>query len=346
MVVNENTRRGSPGSGACLPAFGATRMKITAVTPNDLRGAFAVPPLTRRRNAARSIDFGQNDLIAQHIIAGGITRLIYGGNAFLYHITLADYEQLLEWLAGFGEELWIVPSVGPSFGRAMDQANLLRRFRFPCVMMLPCNDPRDATGLAQGYREIAEAANTKLLLYLKDEQNFGADKEAGLDAVARLVDESLCIGIKYAVVRKDPSRDIYLEKLLSRVDRKFVISGIGERPAVVHLRDWKLPGFTTGSGCLAPRLSRMLFEACARDDFDEAEGLRKKFIQLEDLRDAWGPAKVLHAAIELAGIAQTGDIPPYVSGLSSEQLERLKPVVKRLKDADFEFGRRIAASGV
>lgn len=319
-------------------------MKTTPVRPNDLRGVFAVPPLARRREAARSIDFAQNDLIAQHIIAGGITRLIYGGNAFLYHITLADYEQMLEWLAGFGKEPWIVPSVGPSFGRAMDQANLLRRFRFRCVMILPCNDPRDAIGLAQGYREIAEAANTKLLLYLKDEQNFGTDKEAGLDAVARLVDESLCIGIKYAVVREDPSRDAYLEKLLSRVDRKFVISGIGERPAMVHLRDWKLPGFTTGSGCLAPRLSRMLWEACAREDFDEAEYLRAQFVPLEDLRDAWGPARVLHAAIELAGIAQTGDIPPYVSGSSSEQLEKLKAVVKRLKDADLQSGRRVAAS--
>jgi len=82
------------------------------------------------------------------------------------------------------------------------------------------------------------------ILYLKDEHNFGPNKEAGLDVVARLVDDGLCVGIKYAVVRDDPSQDPFLENLLSRVDRKFVISGIGERPAVVHLRDWKLPGFT------------------------------------------------------------------------------------------------------
>src|SRR5438477_2286872 len=318
-------------------------MKTNSISPEDFRGVFAVPPLARRRDATRSLDLAPNDLIVRHIVSGGITRLIYGGNAFLYHITLAEYEELLEWLAGLSDQLWIIPSIGPSYGRAMDQAKLLRKFQFPCATVLPCSDPSDAAGLERGYREIAEAADTELIVYLKDERNFGADKERGLDAVARLVDDGVCVGIKYAVVRNDPSRDAYLEALLSRVDRKFVISGIGERPAVVHLRDWKLPGFTTGSGCIAPRLSRMLFEACARQNFDQAEALRAEFISLEDLRDEWGPAKVLHSAIELAGIAQTGDIPPFVSGLSAEQLKELEAVVKRIQTAELESECRVAA---
>src|SRR5207237_2023294 len=181
-----------------------------------------------------------------------------------------------------------------------------------------------------------EATGAALIIYLKDERNFGATRESGLDAVARLLDDGVCIGIKYAVVRDDPSRDAYLEALLRRVDRKFVISGIGERPALVHLRDWKLPGFTTGSGCIAPRLSRMLFEACARQNFDQAEALRAEFISLEDLRDEWGPAKVLHSAIELAGIAPTGHSPLFVSGLSAEQLKELEAVVKRIQTAELE----------
>src|SRR5438067_10822707 len=318
-------------------------MKTNSISAEDLHGVFAVPPLARRRDATRSLDLAQNDLIVRHIVSGGITRLIYGGNAFLYHITLAEYEELLEWLAGSSDQFWVIPSIGPSYGRAMDQAQLLRKFQFPCAMVLPCSDPSDAAGLERGYREIAQATDTELIVYLKDERNFGADKERGLDAVARLVDDGVCVGIKYAVVRNDPSRDAYLEALLSRVDRKFVISGIGERPAVVHLRDWKLPGFTTGSGCIAPRLSRMLFEACARQDFDQAETLRAKFISLEDLRDEWGPAKVLHSAVELAGIAKTGEIPPYVSGLSAEQLNELEVVVLGLQNPEVESECRVAA---
>jgi dihydrodipicolinate synthase/N-acetylneuraminate lyase len=293
-------------------------MRTRLVEADDLQGVFAVPPLARRDDAARSLDFAQNDLIVRHILSGGVTRLIYGGNAFIYHITLAEYRQMLEWLDGLDDSLWIIPSLGPSYGRAMDQAQVLRAFEFPCAMVLPCSDPRDAPGLEAGYREIADAAATKLLLYLKDETAFGFDQEAGLDAVARLVDDGVCVGIKYAVVRRDPRQDDYLQGLLKRVDRKFVISGIGERPAVIHLRDWQLPGFTTGSGCIAPRLSQQIFEACRRGDFDQAENLRDQFLPLEDLRDAGGPARVLHAAVEHAGIGRTGGIPPFVSLLNQE----------------------------
>ena len=291
-----------------------------------------MPPLARSDDAQRSLDLEQNNLIVRHIVNGGITRFIYGGNAFLYHVTLAEYEQLLEWLSGFSADLLVIPSAGPSFGRAMDQASLLRKYEFPCVMMLPCSDPRDAAGLERGYREFAEAANTKLLVYLKEENNFGADKEPGLDAVARLVDDRVCVGIKYAVVRHDPARDSYLDSLIRRVDRSFVISGIGERPAVIHMRDWKLPGFTTGSGCIAPRLSQLLFDACAGGEFEKAEKLRAAFLAHEDLRDQGGPARVLHSAVQLAGIARTGPVLPYISALSGAEGAQLGPVARALAD--------------
>ena len=221
-------------------------MRTAHLAPADLRGVFPVPPLARRNDARRSIDFAENERLVRHMGEGGITRFVYGGNALLYHIPLADYDELLDWLAGFPDEHLVIPSAGPSYGRAMDQAPLLRQRNFPCVMALPCGDPRDATGLEQGLREFAGAAATPLLLYLKDESNFGADKPAGLDVVARLVADGICVAIKYAVVRRDPSLDAYLDALLERVDRNRVISGIGERPAVVHMRQWKLPGFTTG----------------------------------------------------------------------------------------------------
>src|SRR5882672_9475279 len=122
-------------------------MDLTAGLAEHLKGVFAVPPLARKSDQNRSIDFEQNSLIVRHIVGGGITRLLYGGNAFLYHITLAEYQQLLEWLWDLHDHAWVIPSLGPGFGRALDQAALLRRYQFPCVMLLPCNDPRDALGL-------------------------------------------------------------------------------------------------------------------------------------------------------------------------------------------------------
>lgn len=305
-------------------------MKTTPVTLEDLRGVFPVPPLARKTDAKRSLDWEQNKLILRHMANGGMTRFLYGGNAFLYHLTMAEYEQLLDWMTSFADNLWAIPSIGPSYGRAMDQAAILKRYNFPAVMHLPCGDPRDAKGLEIGLREISAAANTPLILYLKEENNFGSDKEAGLDTVAKLVDEGVCLSIKYAVVRQDPTEDAYLASLLTRVDKARVVSGIGERPAIVHMRDWGLPGFTTGSGCIAPVPSNKLFAANVAQDYEAAESLRAHFIPLEDLRDASSPAKVLHAATALAGIAETGAVPPFLSSLSAEQVNAIAPVAREL----------------
>src|SRR5882724_13057594 len=97
-----------------------------SILPQDLcAGVFAVPSLARRTDASRTLDLEQNNLIVRHILSGGITRLLYGGNAFLYHLPLREYEQLLDWLTDLADDVWAIPSVGPSYGRAMDQAALL-----------------------------------------------------------------------------------------------------------------------------------------------------------------------------------------------------------------------------
>ncbi len=305
-------------------------MKTSSVTLEDLQGVFPVPPLARKNNSKRELDLDQNENVVRHLANGGMTRFLYGGNAFLYHITLVEYEQMLEWLTGFADNLWAIPSFGPSYGRSMDQALLLKKYKFPAAMHLPCGDPRDSAGLEQGLREIHDAAQTPLILYLKEENNFGADKEKGLDVVAKLVEEKICVAIKYAVVRDNPQEDLYLASLLKRVDKNRVVSGIGERPAIIHMHDWELPGFTTGSGCIAPRQTNKLFEACANKQFEIAEEIRAKFIPLEDLRDAWSPAKVLHHATSLCGISNVGTLPPFLSALSDEQLLQIEPVAKTL----------------
>ena len=309
-----------------------TTNRANGIKAEDLHGVFSVPPLPRTTTAKRGIDFDAAERVAGHIAAGGVTRYLYGGNAFLYHITLAEYEGLLDWLADFSGDRWAIPSVGPSFGRSLDQACLLRRHAFPCAMLLPCGDPRDAEGMEQGIREIADAAGVPLIIYLKSEDAFGTHLERGLDAIGRLMNDGVGIAVKYAVVRDDPSRDAYLDGLLKRVDRARVISGMGERPAIVHLRDFGLNGMTTGSGCIAPRRCNDLLAACDGKRWQEAEAIRTRFMPLEDLRDAWGPARVLHHATELADIAPTGPIPPYVSALDSQKVDELRPVARALRE--------------
>jgi dihydrodipicolinate synthase/N-acetylneuraminate lyase len=313
-----------------VPAAMAVAAETNRPYPEHLYDIYPVPPLARRSDAKRSINFAENEKFFRYLRDGGITRFVYGGNAFLYQITLAEYAELTHWLGGLTGQATIIPAVGPSYGRAIDQAPLIRRYKFPSVLVLPTGDPRDAAGLERGMREIAEACGIPLSLYVKRENDFGDDLRAGMDVIGRLVDSKVCVSIKYAVVRKDPAVDPYLTALLDRVDRSRVISGIGERPAIVHLRNFGLNGFTTGSGVLAPKLCRGLLDACSRKDYEQAEKLRAAFLPLEGLRDEWGPPRVIHAAVALAGIADTGPIPPFVSELSATQKEQLRPVAREL----------------
>jgi dihydrodipicolinate synthase/N-acetylneuraminate lyase len=75
-------------------------------------------------------------------------------------------------------------------------------------------------------------------------------------------------------VREDPSHDAYLDAILKELPREVVVSGIGERPAIVHLRDFHLTSFTTGSGCIAPHLSMALLDALKAQALRRREKLR------------------------------------------------------------------------
>jgi len=298
----------------------------------DLYDIYPVPPLAWTSGSQRSLNTRENERLFQFLVAGRAKRIVYAGNALVYHMTQRQYSETIEWLSGLTGKAEIIPAAGPGYGRAIDHAAVVRGHRFHSVLVLPTtSDPRDAKGLETGLREISEAAGLPLSLYVKDETNFGSDKQAGLDVIGRLVDAKICSAIKYAVVRKDPANDPYLNALLTRVDASRVISGIGERPAVVHLREFKLAGFTTGSGVLAPKLCRDLLNACRVQNYSKAEEIRQAFMPLEDLRDVWGAPKVLHYAVASAGIANTGPILPYLSPLSSEQLAKLEPVAKALR---------------
>ena len=150
-----------------------------------------------------------------------------------------------------------------------------------------------------GLREIADACGVPLIVYLKSEDGFGSDLERGLDAVGRLVDDGVAVAIKYAVVRDDAAaRTTTCTDCCGVWTSERVISGMGERPAIVHLRDFELGGLTTGSGCIAPRRCSELFAARRTPGLDtRPRRCRELFMPLEDLRDAWGPARVLHHAI-------------------------------------------------
>jgi len=311
-------------------------MKTSSITPEDLgRSVIAVPPLAR--NADFSLNEAANRALIGYLEAGGVRSLMYGGNANFYNVSLGEYPRLLDFLEqAAGPDTWVLPSFGPDFGRLMDQAAILRRTAFPTAMALPMTFPATPAGVAIGLRRAAEAMGKPIVVYIKSD-NYVAPAE-----MAALARDGLLVSIKYAVVRDDPARDEYLRRLLDHVDPRLIVSGIGERPAIVHFRDFGLSSFTSGSVCVGPRGSMALLAALKRGDLAEAEVLRAAYLPLEDLRDGISPIRVLHEAVRLAGIADTGPMLPMLTGLDAAQCGRIAPVAEALKLADAARARAAA----
>jgi dihydrodipicolinate synthase/N-acetylneuraminate lyase len=152
--------------------------------------------------------------------------------------------------------------------------------------------------------------------------------------------------VKYAVVRDNPEADGYLDELVSRIGPEMIISGIGERPAIAHLTRFGLSAFTSGSVCIAPAMSMALLRAIKAGRLDEAQRIRSAFLPLEDLRDAHSPLKVLHAAVGLAGIAETGPMLPFLDEIADAGvLGSIKGAAAALLAADNRFMAEPVSAG-
>ncbi len=299
-------------------------MNTNAITPGMLASSvIAVPPLAR--DTELKICDKENAKIIRHLEDGGIRTLLYGGNAVFYHIALAEYADTLAMLRdNAGAETTVIPSIGPAFGMSMDQAAVLRDFDFPTVMVLPARDIATPEGVATGIREFAEAYGKPIVLYIKFEGYLEPSHARAL------MDDGVVNWIKYAIVRDDPAQDDYLRQLVDCVDPQRIVSGIGEQPAIVHLRDFGVQGFTSGCVCVAPSLSMKMLAALKADDYETAETIRQTFEPLENLRNAINPIRVLHTAVAEAGIADTGPILPLLNDVSENERANIADVAKAL----------------
>ncbi len=251
--------------------------------------------------------------------------LLYGGNANLYHLRPSEFGGLLDMLQDVADEnTLVVPSVGPAYGTMMDQADILRTTKYPTVMVLPTKAVMTEAGLMTGFRRFVEAINRSAVLYIKE------DGYISPEGAAELVKDGLVSFIKYAIVRQDPADDDYLSRLVTMVDPKLICSGIGEQPALIHLTKFALNGYTSGCVCVNPALSQAMLKAICDKDFDTAESIRKIFLPLEDLRNEVNPIRVLHEAVALAGIANTGRHFPLLSGVTESTASRIRGAAKEL----------------
>jgi dihydrodipicolinate synthase/N-acetylneuraminate lyase len=304
---------------------------ITTLTVERLsESVMAVPPLCRNRDY--TISESQNAKLIKHIEAGGIRTLLYGGNANFYHIPLSEYDDVLACLEQLsGPDTLMIPSVSSLWGSMMDQAKFVRKHRFPTVMVLPMQGPVTSVGVETGIRKFVDAAGIPALLYLKN------DGYIDIPEIAKLAESKVISGIKYAIVRSDPANDPFLRALCDKVDRRLIISGLGEQPAIVHMRDFKLPGFTAGVINIAPAAFVAMLKAIRGADWNTAEKVRLLCKPLEDLRNKINPVRVLHEAVRLCGIADTGPLLPLMSNLDEFDFPRVAEAAKTLLAANKQW---------
>lgn len=303
-------------------------MKTTPVTAADLRrSVIAVPPLAR--NADLSLNEAANRALLRHLEDGGVRSVMYGGNANFYNVGVSEYARLVDFLAeAAGADTWVLPSAGPDFGKLMDQAAILRTREFPTAMLLPMSFPYTDAGLADGVRRFSDALGKPAVVYIKSADYLAPG------TVASLIEEGRIAALKYAVVRDDPADDPYLSALREAVDSRWIVSGIGERPAIEHMRGFGLQSFTSGSVCVAPRGSMRLLGLLRDGHYEEAEQVRQAYLPLEDCRDSISPIRVLHDAVTLSGVADMGPMLPLLTGLSESERQRVAPVARALLEWD------------
>lgn len=300
-------------------------MDTRVITPARLaESVIAVPPLARDSNLR--VDAAENQRLIRFVEAGGVSTLLYGGNAVFYHILPSEYARILQMLTeAAAANTLVVPAVGPTYGVMMDQAEVLKDFDFPTVMILPQRDIADASGIASGIRRFVDAYGKPIVLYLKH------DRWLPPELVGKMYRSGIINWVKYAVVRDNPTEDAYLREVLAEVPSEIVVSGIGEQPAIVHMRDFEINSFTSGCVCVNPAKSMEMLRAIQAQDYQRAESIRIEFTGLENLRNSINPIRVLHRAVELADIAATGPMFPMLGELTAEQTKLIADAAHALR---------------
>jgi 4-hydroxy-tetrahydrodipicolinate synthase len=308
----------------------------TDVSLNDLtQSVIAVPPLAATEDMA--LAEAANRALISHIEAGGVTTLLYGGNANVQNWPVSVYGEWLDTLSSLvSARTWLIPSVGPDGGKVSDQAQLLARRSFPTAMFLPFTGPKTDAGLARSIRDFVQRSGTRAILYIK------SDNYVSTRTIEELVADGSLFSVKYAIPRESETQDDVLQELIAAIGAERIVSGFGEPPALPHMEHFRLAGFTAGCVCIAPAISQSFLVALKNRDFALARRILEAVQPLEALREAGDPIRVLHSAITLSGIAPMGPALPFLTEADEGLWPQIEATARTLLAAELEF-RKVAA---
>ncbi len=244
------------------------------------------------------------------------------GTGLVYDMCLEDYEAVVgTFVDAAGDEAWVVPGIGPGFGRSLEMGRIAQSLGVAGVMIMPIVGPASADGVFNGLREIAKAVQLPTILYQRRLDIMP------VSSVIRLCEMDNIVGLKYAVEDTEA-----FEAIADKAgDRAAMICGMAEDPCITYMERGAV-GFSSGMANFVPRMSLTLLRTFVSGDTVEAKRLRALMVPFEDLRGERGArysTSALHAAMDVAGLAG-GPVIPFAADVAAEDLPRLHSVVERL----------------
>ena len=244
------------------------------------------------------------------------------GTGMVYDASLEEYKAVVRtFLDEAGDAAYIVPGIGPGFGRALEMGHIARSLGVAGVMIMPVVGPASANGVYNGLRELTKAVQLPTVLYQRRLDIMPVDD------VISLCELDDVVGLKYAVDDLDA-----FDRIAERAgDRAAMICGMAEDPCIDYMAHGAV-GFSSGMANFVPRMSLTLRCKFAAGDKAEAERLRALMVPFEDLRGenaARYSSSALHAAMDHAGLAG-GPVIPFAEDVVPQDLPRVHAMVGAL----------------
>ena len=303
-----------------LDAAACADVLVVAITPRD----------SRRRVDLRGVRRN-----VEYLLAAGVDYIMPEcGTGLVYDASLEEYEAVVgTFVEAAAGRAWIVPGVGPGYGRSLEMGRIARSLAVDGVMVMPVVGPASAGGVRQGLAEICQTVELPVVLYQRRLDIMPVED------VVELCRMDEVVGLKYAVDDLEAFRRIVDKAGASAA----MVCGMAEDPATEYMQNGAV-GFSSGMANFVPRLSLALHRAGVAGDADEAGRLRDLMVPFEDFRGEDGArysGSALHAAMDIAGLAG-GPVIPFAEDVASEDMGRVEAMMAHLLAAENQLKERSA----
>ena len=244
------------------------------------------------------------------------------GTGQAYDTNLAEYESVVgTFLEAAGNDAFVVPGIGPGYGRSIEMGNIARSLGAAGVMIMPVVGPGSAKGVRAGLSEIADVVKLPTILYQRRLDIMPVD-----DTI-ELCKQDAIVGLKYSVDDMTAFRKINDGAGNSAA----MVCGMAEEPSIKYLAEGAV-GFSSGMANFVPGLSLRILSSFGNGDMVEAERIQELMVPFEDFRGechARYSTSALHAGMDLAGLAG-GPVIPFSEDVDGTDLPRLTSMMNTL----------------